>query len=157
MAPRTLRRRLHLGDIDGKNGGVVDNSYNYDSLNQPLIDYYYSQEDIVEEILDDKQRRERLHWTLLFSNLIAQWAQLLANVVFGAGSLIGRFIPFFSPGNGETGRLLPPLLSSLQEARFKYLKERLAIPFDGTTVEHQDALKQLNRGIIVRMHSSISY
>lgn len=143
MASRTLRRRLHHGDVDGKRRDLIDNSDQYDSLSEPLL--AHNEEDTLEETLDDKQRKERRHWTLLFSNLIAQWAQLLTNIVFGAGSLIGRFVPFISSGNGSTGRLLPPLLSPLQEERLKYLKERLAIPFDGTTVEHQDALKQLWR------------
>ncbi|KAG9134917.1 hypothetical protein Leryth_001217 [Lithospermum erythrorhizon] len=140
MASRTLRRRLHHADVDGKRRELLENSDQLDSLNEPLLDQttnYHYQDDTLEDTLDDKQRREHRHWTLLFSNLIAQWAQLLKNVVFGAGSLIGRFVPFISSGNESTGRLLPPLLSPLQEARLKYIKERLAIPFDGTTVEHQ--------------------
>lgn len=29
------------------------------------------------DILDEQRRKEDLHWTLVFSNVIAQWAQWL--------------------------------------------------------------------------------
>ncbi|KAH9706554.1 ELMO domain-containing protein [Citrus sinensis] len=34
---------------------------------------------------------------------------------------------------------------SIQEERLRYLQQRLEVPFDGSQVEHQDALKQLWR------------
>lgn len=33
-------------------------------------------------MLDEGRRRERLHWTLLFSHLISQWAQWLGVISF---------------------------------------------------------------------------
>ncbi|WMV52564.1 hypothetical protein MTR67_045949 [Solanum verrucosum] len=145
----TLRRRLHHGDVGGKKNEHFDSLGSDDGLNEPLLGYQkYDDSDQVstlEEVLDEGRRRERLHWTLLFSHLISQWAQWLANIVFVSGSLLGRIFPFASTQAGSTANLLPPLLSPLQEARLKHLKQRLAIPFDGSSSDHQDALRQLWR------------
>ncbi|KAK6127123.1 hypothetical protein DH2020_039134 [Rehmannia glutinosa] len=189
MSSRTLRRRLHHKDVDGGRYDRYDTSQ-FDSLNEPLLgnsDYDYnkhSEGQALADILDDERSKERLHWTLLFSNVIAQWAQWLdfrckqeyirlkgsisfrfdltvqrvsdfcleveiqqqANIVLGSGSLFGRILPFI-PGaqNGANSNLRPVLLSPLQEARLKYLKQRLSVPFDGSFSEHQDALRQLWR------------
>ncbi|KAL0383346.1 UNVERIFIED_CONTAM: ELMO domain-containing protein A [Sesamum calycinum] len=106
----------------------------------------YFQEQSLTGVLEDERREERLHWTLLLSHIILQWAQWLANIVLGCGSVIGRILPFTSGSqNGVKGNVPPVLLSSLQEARLRHLKLRLAIPFDGTFLEHQDALRQLWR------------
>ncbi|KAI3472410.1 hypothetical protein Pfo_029531 [Paulownia fortunei] len=151
MSSRTLRRRLHHGDVDGGRYDRYETS-RFDSLNEPLLgntDYDYnkhSEGQALVDILDDERSKERLHWTLLFSNVIAQWAQWLANIVLGSGSLFGRILPFISGAqNGANSNLPPVLLSPLQEARLKHLKQRLSVPFDGTFSEHQDALRQLWR------------
>ncbi|KAG8372260.1 hypothetical protein BUALT_Bualt12G0047900 [Buddleja alternifolia] len=147
MASRTLRRRLHHGDVDGGRYDRFEAS-EIDSLNEPLLGNREIDDDRHPEgqLLDDERSKERLHWTMLFSHIIVQWAQWLANIVIGSGTLIGRFLPFM-PGiqNGANGNLPPVLLSSLQEARLKQLKQRLAVPFDGAFAEHQDALRQLWR------------
>ncbi|PIN05102.1 hypothetical protein CDL12_22355 [Handroanthus impetiginosus] len=151
MTSRTLRRRLHHRDVDGERYDRYETS-GFDSLNEPLLgngDYDYSKHSegqALADILDDERSKERLHWALLFSNVIAQWAQWLANIVLGSGSLLGRILPFISGTQSEANNNLPPvLLSPLQEARLKYLKQRLSVPFDGTFSEHQDALRQLWR------------
>jgi hypothetical protein len=78
--------------------------------------------------------------------LIAQWAQWIAKIVFGSGSLVGRFLSLPTFGQiGTGGRLLPPPLSMLQEERLRNIKRRIEIPFDGSRMEHQDALRQLWR------------
>ncbi|KAK9951479.1 hypothetical protein M0R45_006919 [Rubus argutus] len=149
MASKTLRRRLHHGD--------------------PLLGNYgsdrHSEECTLEELWDDERRKEQLHWTFLFSQLIAQWARWLANIVVGSGSFIGRFLTFpASTQNGQRTRLLTPVqLYALQiiyvlstgltrnwylcslGSRLRYLRQRLEVPFDGSRVEHLDALKQLWR------------
>lgn len=149
MTSTTLRRRLHHGDVGGKKNEHFDSLGSDDGLNEPLLGHQkYDDSDQVstlEDVLDEGRRRERLHWTLLFSHLISQWAQWLANIVFVSGSLLGRIFPFGSTQAGPTSNLLPPLLSPLQEARLKHLKQRLAIPFDGSFSDHQDALRQLWR------------
>lgn len=149
MTSQTLRRRLHHGDVDGKKHEHLDSS-DVDDLNEPLLgrkiqnDYADSEETKLADLLDYRQEKEHRHWALLFSQLIAQWAQWLANLVLGSGSFIGRLIPF-APFTGPESRVVPPLLSPLQEVRLKHLKQRVAVPFDGALSEHQDALRQLWR------------
>ncbi|KAL6532846.1 hypothetical protein OROGR_013806 [Orobanche gracilis] len=152
MTSRTLRRRLHHRDVDG---GTYDRyeSSRAESLKEPLLgnsdhdyDNKHSEGQTLEDILDDERSIVRLHWALLFSNVIAQWAQWLANIVLGSGSLLARILPFVSGiQNGANSLLRPVLLSPLQEARLKHLKLRLSVPFNGTSSEHQDALRQLWR------------
>ncbi|KAK9901778.1 hypothetical protein M0R45_001977 [Rubus argutus] len=149
MASKTLRRRLHHGDVDGKTHEHLEASSS-DGLNEPLLGNYgsdrHSEECTLEDLWDDERRKEQLHWTFLFSQLIAQWARWLANIVVGSGSFIGRFFTFpASTQNGQRTRLLAPPLTPVQEVRLRYLRQRLEVPFDGSRVEHQDALKQLWR------------
>lgn len=151
MTSRTLRRRLHHGDIDGGRHDRYEAS-GLDSLNEPLLadrDYDYNklaEEQALVDILDEQRRKEQLHWTLVFSNVLAQWAHWLANIVLGSGSLLARIVPFVSGIQNGANRLLPPVvLSPLQESRLKYLKQRLSVPFDGNFSGHQDALRQLWR------------
>lgn len=150
MTSRALRRRLHHGDVDGKRHEHLETS-GLDGLDEPLLgnhdyDETCSEGSTLADIWDDERKREHHHWTLLFSQLIAQWAQWLANLVVGSGTLIGRLLPFPSATqNGQTNKLLVPSLSPLQEVRLKSLQQRLQVPFDGSLLEHQDALKQLWR------------
>ncbi|KAF5749136.1 ELMO/CED-12 family protein isoform 1 [Tripterygium wilfordii] len=147
----TLRRRLHHGDVDGRRNEHLDES-GFDSLNEPLLarddgyDDMSSEGRTLEDIWDEERRKEHLHWTFLFSQLIAQWAQWLASIVIGSGSFIGRIWPFpFATQNGLGRKLLLPHLSPLQEERLGNLQQRGEVPFDGSRTEHQDALKQLWR------------
>ncbi|KAM2466529.1 hypothetical protein PS1_008441 [Malus domestica] len=148
MTSRTLRKRLRHADVDGKKVEHLETSES-DDLNVPLLGNYsdrHAEETTLEEIWDDERRKEHLHWTLLFSQLIAQWARWLASIVLGSGSLIGRLLTFFSSTqNGESAKLFAPPLSPLQEARLRYLRQRLQVPFDGSRMEHQDALLELWR------------
>ncbi|KAM1108985.1 hypothetical protein PS2_008447 [Malus domestica] len=148
MTSRTLRKRLRHADVDGKKVEHLETSES-DDLNVPLLGNYsdrHAEETTLEEIWDDERRKEHLHWTLLFSQLIAQWARWLASIVLGSGSFIGRLLTFFSSTqNGESAKLFAPPLSPLQEARLRYLRQRLQVPFDGSRMEHQDALLELWR------------
>ncbi|XP_052174747.1 uncharacterized protein LOC127789790 isoform X2 [Diospyros lotus] len=131
MTSRTLRRRLHHGDVDGKGREHVNTSVR-DGLNEPLLgNYDYGGSPVegstYEDTWDDERKKEHLHWALLFSQLIVQWAQWLANIVLGSGALIGRLLPLPSiTHNGQTRKLLARPLSPLQDA----LKQlwRLAYP-----------------------------
>ncbi|EPS67405.1 hypothetical protein M569_07369, partial [Genlisea aurea] len=152
MSSGTLRRRLHHGDVDGGRYDRYEAS-SIDSLNEPLLgnrDYSYDERSegatSLGDILEDERKKERLHWAFLFTNIIAQWAQWIANIIIGSGSLLGRVVPFI-PGTRSlfSSNLPATILSPLQEARLKFLKQRLAIPFDGSLSEHQDALRQLWR------------
>ncbi|XP_039002684.1 ELMO domain-containing protein C-like isoform X2 [Hibiscus syriacus] len=145
MRSSTVRRRLHHGDVGDRRNENYESS-GLDGLDEPLLgnhdyDDKHPEGKMTEEIWDDERKKEQLHWTLLFSNLIAQWAQWIANIVFGSGSFIAQFLPLHS----NTQKLIAPTLSSLQEARLRNLQQRLGVPFDGSRLDHQDALKQLWR------------
>ncbi|XP_020219468.1 ELMO domain-containing protein B [Cajanus cajan] len=147
MSSRTLRRRLHHGDVDGKRQEHFETS-GLDSLNEPLLtdDDYVENKKIctLEDLWDDERKKAQFHWTFIFSSLIAQWAQWLATIVLGSGSLLGRLLSFPSVAlNMQNNRILPSPLSPLQEERLRSLRRRIEVPFDGSKVEHQDALKQL--------------
>ncbi|KAH9706537.1 ELMO domain-containing protein [Citrus sinensis] len=151
MTSKTLRRRLHHEDVGGRGNERLESS-GYDGLSEPLLANYQdgdqsrSEGHRAEDLWDDEEKKARLHWMFIFSQLITQWAQWLANIVFGSGSLIGRILPLTSgTQNGISEKLFLPSLTSLQEERLRYLQQRLEVPFDGSQVEHQDALKQLWR------------
>ncbi|KAK9124924.1 hypothetical protein Scep_013770 [Stephania cephalantha] len=146
MTSKTLRRRLHHGDVDGKRNEQLETS-RLDSLNEPLLGNYESDRRQLEgythgDSWDDESKKEHLHWTSIFSQLIAQWAQWFANVIFGSGSTLGRLLPFANDSRLDgKGTILSPL----QEERLNKLQQRLKLPFDGSQPEHQDALRQLWR------------
>ncbi|KAL9423089.1 hypothetical protein AB3S75_035224 [Citrus x aurantiifolia] len=151
MTSRTLRRRLHHEDVGGRGNERLESS-GYDGLSEPLLANYQdgdqsrSEGHRAEDLWDDEEKKARLHWMFIFSQLITQWAQWLANIVFGSGSLIGRILPLTSgTQNGISQKVFLPSLTPLQEERLRYLQQRLEVPFDGSQVEHQDALKQLWR------------
>ncbi|XP_037420758.1 uncharacterized protein LOC119285564 isoform X1 [Triticum dicoccoides] len=140
MSASNLRRRLHHANVDGRKNEHVDISH-VDSLDEPLLGkssydgggsevYDPRRQDLWD---DDDRKKEQLHWSFLFSNLIAQWAQWLANIIVSSGSIFGRLFPFSS--DNETSN--PVYLSPLQEERLDNLRRRLKIPFDGSRIEHQ--------------------
>ncbi|XWS58603.1 hypothetical protein CRYUN_Cryun08bG0048800 [Craigia yunnanensis] len=150
MRSGVLRRRLHHGDVDGRRNENCETS-GLDGLDEPLLgnhnyDDKHSEGQMLEEIWDEEQKKENLHWIFLLSNLITQWAQWIANIVLGSGSFIARLLPLSSnTQNGPNWKLIAPALSPLQEERLRNLQKRLGVPFDGSRLEHQDALKQLWR------------
>ncbi|CAN1246385.1 ELMO domain-containing protein A [Linum grandiflorum] len=143
----TLRRRLHHGDIDGRRNEHYDES----GLDEPLLEPYERQIEPKGMFAGDVWNVDRtleqihIHWTFLFTNVIAQWAQWLANIVVGSRSFIERFLPAASIPPGASTTLRLPYLSALQEERLVNLQRRLGVPFDGSLLEHQDALKKLWR------------
>ncbi|KNA24446.1 hypothetical protein SOVF_015730 [Spinacia oleracea] len=148
MSPSTtLRRRLHHGDVDGRRREHYDSS-DFGSLGEPLLGNHreygdrHSEQYSLEELLDDQGRKVNLHWSFIFSQLLAQWAQWLANIILGSRSLLGRLV---GPAFTSQTPILAPALTSLQEERLRQLQSRLKVPFDGSRIEHQDALKQLWR------------
>ncbi|KAL5546901.1 hypothetical protein UlMin_006588 [Ulmus minor] len=149
MTSRTLKRRLHHGDVDGKGHENIQTS-DLDGLNEPLLGNYtfedrHSEGNQLDDFLDDARRKERLHWRIIFSRLIAQWAQWLANIVVAPVSFVGWLLTLPSAAQNRNNKLLRPSLSPLQEERLRNLRQRLEVPFDGSCVKHQDALKQLWR------------
>lgn len=146
MATNTVRRRHHKHVYDSRNEYL--DSTKFDALNEPLLgnnnyeDHYKGYDDASHEDLDDKRKEVNFHWTSLFSNLIAQWSQWLANLVLSSGLFLGRFVPLPSLTMNEDNLIC---LSPLQEERLGSLRQRLAIQFDGSCLDHQDALRHLWR------------
>ncbi|KAH9618492.1 hypothetical protein KSS87_021860 [Heliosperma pusillum] len=143
----TLRRRLHHGDVDGRRREHYDTPSS-DTLSEPLLgndrDYgdRHPEQYTLDDLLDDEGKKVQLHWSFIFSQLLAHWAQWLANIVIGSRSLLGRFVNLSS---AQQTQFFAPPLSPLQEERLGKLQSRLQVPFDGNRIEHQDALKRLWR------------
>ncbi|KAJ6808808.1 ELMO domain-containing protein C [Iris pallida] len=146
MGTRAIRRRLHHGDVDGRRNERIE-SYGVDDLDEPLLGNYRNNESYSvrsQQDIWDEKKKESLHWTYLFSNVISQWAQWLANIVLGTGSILGRLLPLPSIGqNGQLNWNSPIYLSPLQEERLQNLRQRLEVPYDGSCLDHQNALRQL--------------
>ncbi|KAL4587295.1 hypothetical protein LXL04_000163 [Taraxacum kok-saghyz] len=152
MASRTtIRRRLHHGDVGGKKHEHLTGA-DLNDLNEPLLgnnDEDKAKRIEVQRLEDtyyDEKTKENLHWAFLFSHVISEWAQWLARLVLGSGSFIARMLTLPSTtGSESTKKFLPPLLTPLQETRLRTLQKRLEVPFDGSCLEHQDALRILWR------------
>uniref|UniRef100_A0A803PHF7 ELMO domain-containing protein n=1 Tax=Cannabis sativa TaxID=3483 RepID=A0A803PHF7_CANSA len=148
MTSRALRRRLHHSDVDGKGHEHLSG---LEGLDEPLLgnhryDERHPEGSHLDDLLDDARRKEQLHWSFIFSQLIAQWAHWFANIVIGPVSFIGWLFTLTSAGQiRENNNFLRTPLSPLQEERLRNLRQRLEVPFDGSRMEHQDALKQLWR------------
>ncbi|KAF6151999.1 hypothetical protein GIB67_010573 [Kingdonia uniflora] len=119
MTSKTLRRRLHHGDVDGKKRQHLD------SLNEPLLgssNYNDSRSEgnaLGDSSDDDERKREHFHWALVFSHLIAQWAQWLANIVLGSGSLLGRLLMLPSGNRNGLDIKIFPLSPVQNDINFK--------------------------------------
>jgi hypothetical protein len=50
-----------------------------------------------QDLWDDGRKKEQLHWSFLFSTLIAQWAQWLGNVCFSLLFYDGGYIIILLP------------------------------------------------------------
>ncbi|KMZ67521.1 ELMO domain-containing protein A [Zostera marina] len=149
MASQTLRRRVRHNDNDGGLDDYEDNHFS-DSINVPLLgkyakdnNYTIEYDDRSQDIWDDK-KKENLHWSFLFSQLISQWAQWLGSFIVGSGSFIGRFLAL--PLKFQTGQIQKRssiFLNPIQEERLSILKQRLKVSYDGEVVNHQNALIEL--------------
>ncbi|MBA0687047.1 hypothetical protein Goari_014610 [Gossypium aridum] len=120
MRPVALRRRLDHGDVGRmSNGNYMMTGLH--GLDEPLLgnrdyDGRHSEGKTPDCIWVEGQWKEHLHWAaLLFTNLIVQWAQWIANIVLGSVSFIARILPL--PSNTQSGsnwKLLEPALNPLQ-------------------------------------------
>lgn len=150
MSSGTVRRRLHHGEVKGRKSERFD-STGYDGLNEPLLYHRLSSSSHNDLDVDEDEGywRERganpeLAWKRNLSQLLAQWSQCVTNVVIGPGSLLGVFIYRCSGKRQGTGeKVVVGNLSPLQEERLRKLQLRLQVPFDGTRLDHQEALKGL--------------
>lgn len=94
----------------------------------------------------ENRRKEQEAWAKHLSRLLAQWAQWFSSVVLAGGLRVGNNIFRTMLHREHNGTVIPDIyFSPLQEDRLEKLQQRLAIPFDGAVLQHQDALKALWR------------
>ncbi|RZR74219.1 hypothetical protein BHM03_00033905 [Ensete ventricosum] len=87
MAARTIRRRLHHGDIDGRRNEYSDLS-GVDALNEPL--------------LGNNNRGGHYNYKGSDDGVYATGIYFLAaNIILGSGSVLGRFLPISSIASNE--------------------------------------------------------
>lgn len=136
-----LRRRIHHEDVGGRKYEREESS-GLDGLNEPLLGNRSSDDDDDREWRDT--RREEQVWALNVSKLLAQWAQWFSTVVLAGGFRVGNSLFMAVLGRQANGAEKTEYhLSPVQEERLLKLQQRLAIPFDGSLLQHQDALKAL--------------
>ncbi|CAI0568884.1 unnamed protein product [Linum tenue] len=77
----TVRRRLRHGDIDGKR----NEHYEISGLDEPLLQSHELHIEpkgvFLGDLFNVDRTKEQIHWTYLFTNVIAQWAQWLGTPV----------------------------------------------------------------------------
>jgi len=126
-----LRRRIQHEDVGDRE---------YERLKEPLLGQHSSDDDDH----DDRETAKRADqaWTYNVARLLAQWTQWFSTVVLAGGFRVGSNLFMAVLGRPVTEK--PEVdLSPLVVARLKKLQERLAIPFDGSLPQHQEALKAL--------------
>ncbi|XP_038713187.1 ELMO domain-containing protein A-like isoform X3 [Tripterygium wilfordii] len=84
---------------------------------------------------------EELEWTHKSTPVILQFVQCFTNAMVGQRSTIGGL--FTRSNNKRTKKFSDYPLSPLQEQRLQKLHERLQMPFDETSTDHQEALRAL--------------
>ncbi|XP_024385248.1 uncharacterized protein [Physcomitrium patens] len=139
-----LRRRIHHEDVGGRKYDRESSSA-VEGLNEPLLGNHSSDDDDDRD-WRDKKRREDQVWTHNVSKLLAQWAQWFSIVVLAGGFRVGNNLFMAVLGrqfHGGGGDKPDYYLSPVQVGRLEKLQQRLAVPFDGTLPQHQDALKAL--------------
>eukprot|EP00250_Pteridium_aquilinum_P015599 c22666_g1_i1 orf=334-1293(+) len=142
-----LRRRVRHEDVGGYKYERID-SEGMGDLNEPLL--AISDEDNRRKHFDDDdidweaKKDEAQHaWSQIFVRLLAQWAQFFA-VLFGRASWPGSLL-FWGVAKQSKfeDQSFDQHLTPLQEERLSLLQGRIEIPFDGTSPEHQEALREL--------------
>lgn len=143
----TLRRRVRHEDVGGNKYDRID-SAGSDDLQEPLLSQgdnltrsKYFDDD--EADWEDQKHEAQLVWSQIFVRLLAQWAQFFA-VLFNRGSWPGSLLFWGATRQSENEVPVDDhYLTPTQEERLQLLKSRIEIPFDGTSLEHQEALREL--------------
>ncbi|MCO5560060.1 hypothetical protein L7F22_013666 [Adiantum nelumboides] len=92
---------------------------------------------------EEKKHEAQLVWSQIFVRLLAQWAQFFA-ALFGRASWPGSLLFWGAQRQSESQEQSDDLeLTPLQEERLGTLQGRIEVPFDGTYLWHQDALREL--------------
>ncbi|KAL6595422.1 hypothetical protein ACP70R_047762 [Stipagrostis hirtigluma subsp. patula] len=151
MASKAIKRRPCSADTDRPSEKGMETTIQ-DPIAEPLLgssrreDKSKRYEPATRPDFWGETRRECLRWAHLLSTFIAQSATKIANVISKFGCLLARLFGYSSaPQNSQNGQTLPVNLSPLQEQRLRLLRQRLDVPYDCSSVEHQDALRELWR------------
>uniref|UniRef100_A0A0E0BNC1 ELMO domain-containing protein n=1 Tax=Oryza glumipatula TaxID=40148 RepID=A0A0E0BNC1_9ORYZ len=150
MASKAIKRKPYTADIDRSEKQME--TIIPDSVREPLLGNrtHESKSDRHEPNMQpnlwDGKGQERLGWMHIISTFIAQSVRKIGNALSQFGPLLAKFFSRSCASHGshdEQAVLLD--LSPLQEERLRFLRQRLNVPFDSSSVKHQDALKELWR------------
>ncbi|RLN00987.1 ELMO domain-containing protein A-like [Panicum miliaceum] len=151
MASKAIKRRPCSSETDKKSEKRMETPVP-DPVTEPLLGHVPQEEKTKRyepaTRLDfwDGTREECLCWAHLLSIFIAQSARKIVNALSEFGSLVARLFGCSSaPQSSQNGQTVPLNLSPLQVERLKLLRQRLDVPYDCSSVKHQDALKELWR------------
>ncbi|XP_042469826.1 ELMO domain-containing protein A-like [Zingiber officinale] len=150
MAAKAIRRRIRDVGVDEGRDEDEETSVS-DTLNEPLLEKH-NQYDGYSELkyrtrkqdITDGRKGKCQCWTYFLSQSISHWAHWIANVVFGFRALVRRFFHQPTTGHQIKGeKRISIILNPLQEERLGNLRQRLDVPFNSSSVNHQDALREL--------------
>ncbi|XP_062204303.1 uncharacterized protein LOC133906423 isoform X2 [Phragmites australis] len=149
MASKAIKRRPCSADTDKTSEKYMETTMP-DSITEPLLvdtqeDKSKRYEATTRSEFWDGKRQECLRWAHLLSTFIAQSARKIVIVISEFGSLLARLFSCSSASQSSQNGQIPVNLSPLQEQRLRLLRQRLDVPYDCSSVKHQDALKELWR------------
>uniref|UniRef100_A0A0D3HR08 ELMO domain-containing protein n=1 Tax=Oryza barthii TaxID=65489 RepID=A0A0D3HR08_9ORYZ len=145
-----IKRKPYTADIDRSEKQME--TIIPDSVREPLLGNRTHEskserhEPNMQPNLWDGKGQERLGWMHIISTFIAQSVRKIGNALSQFGPLLAKFFSRSCASHGSHDEQTVLLdLSPLQEERLRFLRQRLNVPFDSSSVKHQDALKELWR------------
>uniref|UniRef100_A0A804NYJ6 ELMO domain-containing protein n=1 Tax=Zea mays TaxID=4577 RepID=A0A804NYJ6_MAIZE len=149
MASKAIKRRPISAETDTTGEKQMDTALS-DPVTEPLLgntpqeEKSKTYEPITRSGFWDGTAQECLRWTHLLAAFVAQSARNIVNVLSEFGYLLARLFGCSSASkSSQNGQTLPVNLSPLQEERLRLLRQRIDVPYDCSSVKHQDALKEL--------------
>lgn len=88
-----------------------------------------------------RKEDEELEWSHDSTRLIAQLTQCFSTAMVGSRSWIGGF--FHRTNTKQNDKFVDYPLTPLEEERLQRLQERLDVPYDETSPDHQESLRAL--------------
>lgn len=151
MASKAIKRRPISAETDKTGEKQMDTALS-DPVTEPLLgntpqeEKSKTYEPITRSGFWDATTQECLCWTHLLAAFVAQSARNIVNVLSEFGYFLARLFGCSSASkSSQNGQTLPVNLSPLQEERLRLLRQRIDVPYDCSSVKHQDALKELWR------------
>uniref|UniRef100_A0A0D9XWG4 ELMO domain-containing protein n=1 Tax=Leersia perrieri TaxID=77586 RepID=A0A0D9XWG4_9ORYZ len=135
MASKAIKRKPHTADIDRSEKQME--TIIPDSVREPLLGNSVHESKSEPDLWDGK-RQEHLGWMHLISSFICRSVRRIGNAISQIGSLLARFFSWsFASHGSNNGQAVLVDLSPLQEGRLRFLRQRLSVPFDSSSVTHQ--------------------